>query len=333
MTQLSLGHALPPPKCNADALFGPMRYSVAQQLADTSQPMTRVVKDVLRVGNWNIGGPLSAQMWNVTDDDLVMLAVSFGNQQAAGHAVNLGMSHGDSSGEDPGIIPTGELVTPVDAVAVKDGVLWMACYVSPAQARFLQNPACKVSPGMLRNYFDGTGQRHPLALVHVAVTDRPVVAGQGMFLAMANVPTVRQPSKPARGFHFTPAGKRRPAMARTSSGPFVTPTAADQTATLEALDKILATIGLEPLPPGTSLVNLAKALQDVQLRLEKLARDQGADDSAQLAGSLAGQYGTSPDAAAMANRGQAAPKDRAAFVRDFAARKGISVEAANKLVP
>jgi hypothetical protein len=179
---LSLGHSLTPPTIDATAVFGPPRFTPEEQAANPTKPMTRVVKDVLRIGKWNVGGPTDPVIWDVTPETLAALANSTATQQATGHAINVGMSHG---GEGL-IVPTADLVAPIDAVAVSGNALWMACYVTPEQARALENPACKVSPGLMWDYADGSGRKHPIALVHVAVTDRPVVAGQGKFLALAN---------------------------------------------------------------------------------------------------------------------------------------------------
>lgn len=180
--RLSLGHAVTPPTCNAVAMFGPVKFSPDQQSANPDKPMTRVVKDVLRVGRWNIGGTAEPSMLDVDDEFLTALAESVRLQQSSGHAINLTLSHGDAALT----VDSTDIYAPIDAAAVNDGVLWVASYVTPNQAKQLSNPACKVSPGFQFNYVDGSGLRHPLALLHVAVVDRPVVGGQGPFVVMAN---------------------------------------------------------------------------------------------------------------------------------------------------
>lgn len=180
--RLSLGHAMTPPTCDANRLFGTAKFSPEQQSANTDKPMTRVVKDVLRVGRWNIGGAAEASMLDVDETFLRSLADSVRLQQLSGHAINLTLSHGDAALT----VDTTDIYAPIDAAAIDGGVLWVSAYVTPAQAKQLGNPACKVSPGFQFNYVDGSGTRHPLALLHVAVVDRPVVGGQGPFVAMAN---------------------------------------------------------------------------------------------------------------------------------------------------
>lgn len=179
----AVGHRRPVPTIDANRVFGPARYSLAEQAASPEKPMTRVVKDVLSVGRWNIGGPQSPKMWDVTAETLQAITRSFAAQQDSGHAINIGMSHGG----DGMLVPTSELVATIDAVRVSGNWLWMSAYVTPMQARALQNPAFKVSPGLMWDYYDGSGQQHSIAMVHAAITDRPVVAGQGAFIAMANV--------------------------------------------------------------------------------------------------------------------------------------------------
>ena len=146
--------------------------------------MTRVIKDVLRVGRWKVGFDESGQavFWNVTPQVLGALEVTTKARLTSGDAINYGKTHGD----DELIVPPDELIAPLDDVMVKDGVLWASSYVTPTQADYLANPARKVSVGVLEDYTAGDGQRYPLALAHVAVTDRPVVTGQGKFLALAN---------------------------------------------------------------------------------------------------------------------------------------------------
>ncbi|HUQ70373.1 MAG TPA: hypothetical protein VM165_12660 [Planctomycetaceae bacterium] len=179
---MSLGHSRRPPTCDPVILFGPPKFSPAQQAMSPSRPMTRVVKDLLSVGTWNTGGPQHPTMTDFTADTLQALASSVAEQQAAGHAVNVGLSHGTGDM----LIPTEQIIAPVDAAKFHNDVLWFSAYVTPEQAEALLNPAMKVSPGIMRSYYDGSGNWYAAALVHAAVTDRPVVAGQGPFLMMAN---------------------------------------------------------------------------------------------------------------------------------------------------
>ncbi len=168
--------------------FGAPRFSPDEQAAHPDQPMTRLVKDVLRAPEKlragidpQTGKPL---IWPVQQSDLRELEDTFAKATASGHAFNLTLSHGD---RQTGIVPTDELVTPIDAVKVDGGTLWIAVYVTPEQAKFLQNPAMKVSVGVWDNWTDGRGVRYKQALIHVAVTDHPAMPGQGPFRQLANV--------------------------------------------------------------------------------------------------------------------------------------------------
>ena len=121
--------------------------------------------------------------WDVTPQDLQLIAMCFGNAQQNGVAFNLTNSHGDPR---TCIVPTQDIISPIDEVIVEDGVLWISSYVTPEVAIELQNPAMKVSPGIKPDFMDGEGHVYPLQLYHVAVVDNPVVPRQGAFLAMAN---------------------------------------------------------------------------------------------------------------------------------------------------
>lgn len=178
-----LGHNQKPPALPSG--FSPPRFTPQQQLANPDRPMTRVVKDVLRVGKWKIGTDSAGrpQLWDVTARELATLATSHQRATARGVAMNLTKSHGNLS---TGIVPTDELICPIDEMIVANGVLWVSCYVTPQQARYLMNPACKVSPGIWDDWSDGYGNVYPSKMLHVAVTDHPVIPGQGAFIAMTN---------------------------------------------------------------------------------------------------------------------------------------------------
>ena len=180
---VALGHGQVPPRLPKG--FSRPRFSEADQLAHPDQPMTRVVKDVLRVGKWKIGRDAAGkfQFWNVQRGDLIELCNAHRDATCRGVAMNLTKSHGDLA---TGIVPTDELICPVDEMVVDGDVLWVSCYVTPEQAKYLRNPACKVSPGIWDDWSDGYGNVYPSKMLHVAVTDHPVIPGQGPFVAMAN---------------------------------------------------------------------------------------------------------------------------------------------------
>lgn len=178
-----LGHAQPPPPLPRG--FAPPRFTPQHQAENPDQPMTRLVKDVIRLGRWKTGTDAMGrpEMWDVTPLELSELAFAHMRSAGRGVAMNLTKSHGNLA---TGIVPTDELICPIDEMIVSNGVLWVSCYVTPEQARYLMNPACKVSPGVWPDWSDGLGNRYPLRMLHVAVTDNPVIPGQGPFLALAN---------------------------------------------------------------------------------------------------------------------------------------------------
>lgn len=144
----------------------------------------RLVKDVLKVGRWKTGydDAGKAEFWDVTPAVLANIAKGFHAMKAAGVGSNLGKTHGDENL----LIHPDDLIAPIEDVLVAGDTLWIASYVTPEQAKYLENPAMKVSVGVVPNWQDGRGKTYAMALVHVAVTDRPVVAGQGPFLALAD---------------------------------------------------------------------------------------------------------------------------------------------------
>lgn len=144
----------------------------------------RLVKDVLKVGRWKTGYDDAGrpEFWDVTPAVLANIATNFAAMKTNGVGSNLGKTHGDENL----LIHPDDLIAPIEAVKVAGDTLWIASYVTPDQAKYLENPAMKVSVGVVPNWQDGRGKTYSMALVHVAVTDRPVVAGQGPFLALAD---------------------------------------------------------------------------------------------------------------------------------------------------
>lgn len=179
---LPLGHKAVPPRVTTR--FGVPRFTPEQQAANPDKPMTRLVKDVLRTGSWKVGVDANVpRMWNVTRQTISEIVDNFLVGQHRGVAMNLTKSHGNV---ETGIVPTDDLICPIDEAVADGDTLWIATYVTPDQAADLQNPACKVSPYVMPNWMDGLGNVYSEMLLHVAVTDQPVQPGQGPFVAMAN---------------------------------------------------------------------------------------------------------------------------------------------------
>lgn len=181
--QAPLGHNGQPPKVPTG--FGEPRYTPQMQAENPTLPLTRVIKDVLPVGKWKIGHDDKDQpiMWDVTRDQLNLMRDTFSLAQSRGIAMNLTKSHGDA---ETLIVPTDDLISPLDQVVVENDVLWVSSYVTPEVAKSLQNAAMKVSPGVTTRFEDGHANKYPLMLYHVAVTDQPTVTNQGRFLALSN---------------------------------------------------------------------------------------------------------------------------------------------------
>lgn len=178
-----MGHGQAPPSLPKG--FGPPAFTPADQAANPDKPMTRLVKDVLRVGKWKVGEDANGNpvFWNVGKKTLDRIANNVRQAQSRGVALNLGKTHGDAVTK---LIHPNDLIAPYDQVIVEGDTLWISVYVTPEQARYLSNPAMKVSPGVYDNWQDGLGNIYPTQLIHVAVTDSPVVTGQGPFVALSN---------------------------------------------------------------------------------------------------------------------------------------------------
>lgn len=180
---ISVGHSMPVP---IPPDFGPAKFTKEEQEANPHLPMTRVIKDVLRVGQWKEGFDENRQpiLGDYTPQEMQRIYNNARLMMAAGHAINYGKSHGD----DQLIIPTDELIAPIDDIRLDNGILWTSTYVTPEQMIYLSNPARKVSAGLCRNYIAGNGTRYDgRTMLHVAVTDRPVVDQQGPFIvALSN---------------------------------------------------------------------------------------------------------------------------------------------------
>jgi hypothetical protein len=233
MWNTPLGHGVTPPK---PPDFGTPRFTAQQQAANPDKPMTRIIKDALHVGVAKVGFDEkgNAIPWQVTPQVLALLNSTSLERMRIGDAINLGKGHGD----DDLIIHSDDLICPIDELKLANGVLWLSSYVTPEQKKYLLNPAMKVSVGVVRDYVIGDmthgEKRYSMALVHVAVTDRPAQLKQGPFLALANSASFSS----AKG---------------TSKMDFA--------ALIEVLNKLLATMGLEPLPPDVSEKDLVELIQ------------------------------------------------------------------------
>lgn len=161
------------------------RYSAADQLREPGKPCTRLVKDVLRTGRWRVGiePDGSVRWWTVSEATLDQIESSFAAARLAGNDFNLCWGHGDPL---TGQVDARDTLYPLDQVFREGDTLWATVYVDLATAAELRKPGRKVSVRIVENWTDGQGQVFPLALVHVALVDQPVLNGQGPFLNLAN---------------------------------------------------------------------------------------------------------------------------------------------------
>lgn len=159
-------------------LFGP---------ADASRGR-RLIKDVVRVGKWKVGRNAdgSAILADFTPVTLSAIVDNFKLAKSRGVSFNLGKGHGDATGA----IRADDLIAPIDDVVFDGKTLWCSLYVNYADAVYLSNPARLVSIGLKKDYMDGHGNVYPISLLHVAVTDHPVVTDQKPFVALGETSTL-----------------------------------------------------------------------------------------------------------------------------------------------
>lgn len=289
----ALGHSVAPPP--APQGFGPPRFTAAQQAANPGRAMTRLVKDVLPVGRWKVGinPDGSFAFWNVDEATLRRLAESHHAARSRGVAMNLTKSHGDVR---TGMVPTDELIAPVDQLIVEGGRLWASVYVTPAQAAYLQNPACKVSPCVHDGWSDGGGHVYDSRMIHVAVTDNPVVPGQGPFLTLANRQQQHQSQRqqqPQRSRQAAFPARRQFALKGKTM---------DLQQLIPLINSLLTEYGAE-LPADTSEATLIRDLQVITATLGLSGGGGGAEADFADAGII-------PDTLAMTNRNRSKPAVR-----------------------
>lgn len=159
--------------------LAPKRYVPVSSSDPT--PRVRLVKDVIRLGDWQ--SPNGE--FNATSQVLVDLAANFTQCLANGYEVKLCWGHGEPNkiGTDPR-----NLISNCDQAFVQGDVLYVTSYVPPQTAIDLQNSQAKVSARVGKNFTDGAGNFYPIALLHVAVVDHPVIGGQSDFLDLGANP-------------------------------------------------------------------------------------------------------------------------------------------------
>jgi hypothetical protein len=314
---VAVGHRMPTPE---PPDFGPPKWTPEEQAANPDKPMTRVIKDVLREGRWKegfdeLGRPIFG---DYTPEELGIILNNAIAMMNDGEAINYGKSHGD----DQLIIPTDELISPVDDIRLANGVIWTSTYVTPAQAAYLLNPAMKVSAGLHRDYLAGSGKVYKgRTMLHVAVTDRPSVGRQGPFMLLSNyvaLGTWESTKKPvevpkpevkpdAASSKVAPVAKPAKVIARPvrkfAKRKFIRPKfkfksrmrpialannlqgglSMDPTI-LEAINFFLQQLGIEPIPDGMPPEQVGPLLKGIAMALGASSAEETAEGEANGAG-------------------------------------------------
>ncbi len=147
----------------------------------------RLVKDIMRVGRWNVALTNSGQpvMQDFTPARLQQLVNRFNEHKRAGIGHPICFDHGehcDTSERDS--------VADVDELWTDGTTLWMSTYVTPAQKAVLTEKIRRVSLGAVHDWIDGTGKLWAgYSILHVALVVHPVVSPQHPFLELGLKPS------------------------------------------------------------------------------------------------------------------------------------------------
>lgn len=132
----------------------------------------RLLKDVLRVGRWNVGG----KVWDVTKETLLQIANNFLAYRLRGGDCPLVWNHSNDARDRVG---------DVEEVRIEgDRLLAVVNVKSDADAEQIQKVG-KVSVSVAPEWTDGTGQTYREHLVHVGVVNHPVVPDQEPFVELS----------------------------------------------------------------------------------------------------------------------------------------------------
>jgi len=164
----------------------PAKFSPEQQAQNPDAKMTRVVKDFLKVGKWTCGTNHGhAEDWDITADQLTLAAKTFRQLRENGHKPKLYWGNFRSDVNSQHEVATQDEITEIDDVIVDGEEAYLLAYVSPAEAKRLENSSLEVSPQIATEWTDSKKRRYENALMHVAIVDHPVILGQGKFLTLS----------------------------------------------------------------------------------------------------------------------------------------------------
>lgn len=149
----------------------------------------RLVKDLLRVGNWPVGVKENGEIdyWDVTPDVISDVERVFSKQFGEGQKRPLQWKHADLS---KGVVNVDarEVVDYWDSVFAEGDTLWGVVYASEKDAEELTRVNRPVSVAIDRGgqiLTPGTVEPVKNALIHVALVDQGAMPGQGPFVQMA----------------------------------------------------------------------------------------------------------------------------------------------------
>lgn len=162
------------------------KFTPEQQAADPAAKMTRIVKDFLKVGKWTCGTTGGGvEDWDITHDQLNLAAKTFKSLRENGHKPKLYWGNFRSDVNSQHEVATQDEITEIDDVIVDGDEAYLLAYVSPDEAKRLENSSLEVSPAVAEVWHDSKKRRYENAIMHVAIVDHPVILDQGKFLTLS----------------------------------------------------------------------------------------------------------------------------------------------------
>ena len=150
----------------------------------------RLVKDLLRVGEWpiGVGADGTIQKWNVDAATLSDISTVFERQKSEGQTRPLQWGHADPKTGHANVDPE-KVIDYWDSLFAENDTLWGVVYVKESVAEDLTTVKRPVSVGVdyLGNVLTPGANPEPVknALLHVGIVDQGAMPGQGGFIQMA----------------------------------------------------------------------------------------------------------------------------------------------------
>lgn len=151
--------------------------------------MIRVVKDLLRVGRWQVG---DGQV-EFTAADLDAIEKRFNDHKAAGIRHPLTWGHRPPGAND---VSEQQALADLEDVFHENGTLYLTAYMPVATAAELMAKRREVSIGLDLDWTSGDGTNWPgPSLTHAAIVAHAVVPGQAPFIELGRGRPSREPSR------------------------------------------------------------------------------------------------------------------------------------------